>query len=159
MLSFSRGGDQIPEKIEGDISVSLGNRITYQNVYFLGTGEYADWANPKSNGSLWNLGTEASPLKTEYDPCPDGWRVPTWEEFYNLSEGYSSFTSYNQQRGRLFSGSNPYSEESARIFLPAAGGRDRFKASMRREDACPLVMSVLLLLVTIHVQLECQCGV
>ena len=37
------------------------------------------------DGKLWNLGTEDNPVKTEYDPCPDGWRVPTRKELKNLS--------------------------------------------------------------------------
>ena len=30
---------------------------------------------------LWNNGTEAAPVKTEFDPCPEGWRVPTRTEW------------------------------------------------------------------------------
>ncbi|NAW49917.1 hypothetical protein GNY06_00400, partial [Elizabethkingia argentiflava] len=34
----------------------------------------------------WNSGTEASPLKGPNDPCPEGYRVPTREEFQQLLE-------------------------------------------------------------------------
>ena len=33
---------------------------------------------------LWNSGTESEPIKTENDPCPDGWRVPTSVELETL---------------------------------------------------------------------------
>ncbi|NAW51602.1 hypothetical protein GNY06_09485, partial [Elizabethkingia argentiflava] len=34
----------------------------------------------------WNSGTEASPLKGPNDPCPEGYRVPTRQEFQQLLE-------------------------------------------------------------------------
>ena len=39
------------------------------------------------NDKLWNSGTEAVPVKTIYDPCPDGWRVPTRTEYAKLFNG------------------------------------------------------------------------
>lgn len=30
--------------------------------------------------TLWNKGTEEVPVKTQYDPCPEGWRIPTLAE-------------------------------------------------------------------------------
>ena len=82
-----------------------------------------DWLSPQDD-NLWNAGTESNPVKTEYDPCPEGWRVPTYSELDNLSDYYSSWTTdENGQRGYWFSGSGSYSSNSPRIFLPAAGDR------------------------------------
>ena len=37
---------------------------------------------------MWNSGSESKPVKTEYDPCPDGWRVPTSRELSKLYGNY-----------------------------------------------------------------------
>jgi len=93
------------------------------------TGNY-DWRDPQVN-TLWNRGTEASPLKnTAADPCPAGWRVPTQAELAKLQ----SLPSGNRvwQTNYLGSGVNGYlitaaatdPNPSASMFLPAAGIRD-----------------------------------
>ena len=54
----------------------------------------------------------------ENDPCPPGWRVPTWREMQSLLDAeVSDFTQLNGVNG-LFFGTAPY-----QIFLPAAGFR------------------------------------
>lgn len=35
----------------------------------------------------YNLGTETEPVKSDYDPCPKGWRVPTDADFHTLPDG------------------------------------------------------------------------
>ena len=42
-----------------------------------------NWLSPQ-NDKLWNSGTELSPVKTENDPCPKGWRVPSKTEFATI---------------------------------------------------------------------------
>lgn len=45
-----------------------------------------DWLMEGDN-SFWNEGTEQNPIKNEaYDPCPQGWRIPTSYEFNQLLE-------------------------------------------------------------------------
>lgn len=73
---------------------------------------------------LWNIGTDDNPVKTEYDPCPDGWRVPTYNELNGLKDNHSSMTTYNNQNGYWFSGTNAYTADTPQIFLPAAGYLD-----------------------------------
>lgn len=43
-----------------------------------------DWIR-NGDGGFWNAGTEDNPEKTNYDPCPSGWRVPTGKEIDNLN--------------------------------------------------------------------------
>jgi len=82
-----------------------------------------DWRTPKAD-TLWNSGTESSPIKTVNDPCPCGWRVPTAEEFKSLLYEQSEEGELNGIFGRFFgSGENS-------IFLPAAGIRDFTRGSL-----------------------------
>ena len=54
-----------------------------------------------------------------------GWRVPDWEEMIKLSKNQSLWTqNADGQNGIWFSGSNEYSHDVQRIFLPAGGFRD-----------------------------------
>lgn len=66
--------------------------------------------------SLWNGGTDAVPVKTKYDPCPDGWRVPTYSEYqkminvkYDLADGILRLQAADQNQ---------------KLLLPAVGYRN-----------------------------------
>ena len=80
-------------------------------------------ANELSEIINWNFGTEESPVKTQYDPCPMGWRVPTLTEFKQLIAKHSSRVIDDDTgiTGMWFSGSSTYTESAPRIFLPVAG--------------------------------------
>ena len=75
---------------------------------------------------MWNYGSEDSTQKVEaYDPCPDGWRLPTNSEFSNLSDNRSPWTTNGAgQAGSWFSGETPYAGTVPQVFLPAAGCRN-----------------------------------
>ena len=110
----------VPTMEEGGISTITGNHNSKSNVFFTST---SDWLYPQHN-NLWNSGTEANPVKTEYDPCPDGWRVPTYLELIELQQKHSSWTTdENGQIGYWFSGETSYSEIVPQVFFPAAGYR------------------------------------
>lgn len=54
---------------------------------------------------LWHTGSKSKPVKTEYDPYPKGWRVPTYDEINNLKKNSSSLTKNELgQDGYYFSG-------------------------------------------------------
>ncbi|MBE6225450.1 MAG: hypothetical protein E7122_09625 [Bacteroidales bacterium] len=60
----------------------------YKGDAFNSNGGYGDWlAKEDRSPKLWNGGNEESPVKTEYDPCPEGWRVPTNNELVTLWVG------------------------------------------------------------------------
>lgn len=99
------------------LSVFMGSMQENSDVF------YIDWAK-NTNMHFWNLGTESAPVKTEYDPCPDGWRVPTKKELDDLMDNYTSKSSYNGLSGRWFSGSSEYKDGCPSIFLPFAGYMD-----------------------------------
>ena len=113
-----------PEFSEGGVSLQGGQSSNNENVFFTSTSEYNyDWLYPQDD-YLWNSGTESEPVKTENDPCPQGWRVPTYAELEELSKNHSEWTiNENSQPGYWFSGSSSYSSEVAQVFFPAAGGR------------------------------------
>ena len=109
-----------PEFSEGGVSLQGGQSSSNENVFFIGPD---DWLYQRDD-QLWNSGTEDSPVKTEYDPCPAGWRIPTYAELEELSQNHSEWIiNENSQSGYWFSGSSSYSTEVAQVFFPAAGRR------------------------------------
>ena len=99
----------------GPVSLNEGQSISNSNVFYKVNKSPYNWLDYK-NDTLWNAGTESNPIKTEYDPCPEGWRVPTITELENLIEN-----SLPWDGGYWFSGSSLYSSNSPKIFFPAAG--------------------------------------
>lgn len=106
-----------------------GDCLPDPDNFYIGTKETEfDWLT-SHHDNLWNSGTASSPVKTKYDPCPTGWRVPTSREFKDLYDAYdisndncSDFIEYNGQKGRWYTGKVEYSENvPEKIFLPAAG--------------------------------------
>ena len=113
-----------PEIVEGPISAINGQKEKYSNTFFKSTSEYNyDWLYPQDD-NLWNSGTEENPVKTEYDPCPEGWRVPTDAELEELNNNYSSFITVGDQKGRYFCGDYTYLDNAPQVFFPAAGARE-----------------------------------
>ena len=115
----------VPTIEEGGVSVVTGNHKSKSNIFYKGTEAYNyDWVDPQDR-YLWNSGSESNPKKTEYDPCPEGWRVPTYAELDELNNNYSSWTTDDKgQSGRWFSGPNSYTATVPQVFFPAAGGRN-----------------------------------
>lgn len=106
--------------VDGPVSLSTGQDVSNADKFYINISEPYAWCT-SLNDELWNSGTEDNPVRTEYDPCPDGWRVPTYDELNNLRSNKSSWTTNESQDGYWFSGSNPYSEVVSRVFFSAAG--------------------------------------
>lgn len=114
----------VPTIEEGGVSVVTGNHKSKENIFYTGIYSYNnDWVDPQ-NRMLWNSGTESKPVKTEYDPCPNGWRVPTYAELKELCQNYSLWTSEEGQIGRWLSGVGLYTADEPQVFFPAAGSRN-----------------------------------
>jgi uncharacterized protein (TIGR02145 family) len=107
--------------VSGPVSLSVGQSSSNSNNFYTYSSDY-DWIYPQDD-LLWYTGGGIIHRKTDYDPCPNGWRIPTYKELDNLSSNYSSWTTNGGQSGYWFSGSNVYSESGARVFFPAAGFR------------------------------------
>ena len=121
------GDATTPTIEEGGISAITGQDKSKSNVFFTGTSELNyDWLYPQDS-ELWNSGTDYNPVKTENDPCPEGWRVPTYAELDELSNNYSSWTTDDNGRsGIWFSGPNSYTASVPQVFFPAAGIRSGY---------------------------------
>ena len=126
----------VPSIASGPVSLSTGQSESNSNVFYALTEYYSygleDWITPQ-NDELWNSGTEESPIKTNFDPCPEGWRVPTLEELNGLMRHHSNWTICAGQNGYWFSGSKTYTESTSQVFLPAAGEHSNsyYKGSSR----------------------------
>ena len=76
-----------------------------------------DYTSADTAGERW---------KSENDPCPKGWRIPTYQEINSLRHVRQRWTTVNGVQGRIFGrGRNT-------IFLPAVGHRWGYKGSLYR---------------------------
>ena len=125
---FGQGYDgdaTTPTITKAPVSLEVGNDESNSNVFYIDpTYQYGgDWLI-SHNHTLWNSGTDDSPVKTEHDPCPLGWRVPTYNELDDLRQNRSSRITNNiNQSGFWFSGTRLYNEDNPKVFLPCAGWR------------------------------------
>jgi uncharacterized protein (TIGR02145 family) len=85
-----------------------------------------DWRLPQID-TLWNNGTEVAPVKTSNDPCPAGWRIPTFTEWSSIlattgPNGNARGIANVGSRGVYFAPAN--TDGRATLFLPTAGWRN-----------------------------------
>ena len=118
--------ESAPEMIEGPLEFENAIRNKYSNTFIKITGgyPYGPWYDSSTQNTLWNSGTDAEPIKTEYDPCPEGWRVPTNNELNELWENHSIWENINGQLGYYFSGRYTYLDAAPKVFMIAAGYRE-----------------------------------
>ena len=126
----------VPTMEEGPVSKAYGQSKVMSNYFFTSSSD--DWVSTKED-DMWNSGNEEYPVKTDNDPCPKGWRVPTDGELKALITDYSDWTTYNDQKGYYFSGvstekydTHPLGENKPRVFLSVAGSRDEEGAAGNR---------------------------
>ena len=83
-----------------------------------------DWLSSQID-NLWNSGSEAKPVKTSSDPCPKGWRVPTFAEWEAIGAGKTEITKDWDSTNKLMT----ITGEDGNLVLPAAGFRGRTNGS------------------------------
>lgn len=117
--------------INGTVAATEGQANDKKNVFYKAS---PDWCN-NPNRELWDF------PKATYDPCPQGWRVPTRLELSALiNKGTHKIVSptlviVNGQKGHWFSGSATYNAGmSGAVFFPAAGYRSFEGAACLRGD-------------------------
>ena len=114
--------ESVPELVEGPVMPSVAQSEENKDKFYYVSQSPYDW-NKVKNDELWNSGTESAPVKTKYDPCPEGWRVPTYAELAKLNKNYSSWTTSEGQNGRYFTGDYTCLDKAPQVFFPAAGLR------------------------------------
>ena len=120
-----------PELIGAPVSVATGQSEENANYFYCYQSDPYDWTEVQDD-NLWNSCTEDNPVKTGYDPCPSGWRVPTHAELYELQQNMSEWmTNADGQTGYWFSGAMAYSETVPQVFFPAAGFRSYYDGYAR----------------------------
>lgn len=109
----------LPVRASGPVAVSTAVRNPH--VFYYNASGTLDWATP-SNNALWNSGTNAAPVKSVYDPCPEGWRIATngtWTDFGSAwGAAFSkagSWTTYDVTGGGL------YAVGGVKAWYPAPG--------------------------------------
>lgn len=108
-----------PDIKNGPVSESEGNHVDNANVFFFeNSSNQWGWLDIP-NEKIWNFGTEYDPIKADSDPCPAGWRVPTYQEIHEISLYSVPDTNEDGQNGLWCS----YKEGKDAVFLPKAGAR------------------------------------
>jgi uncharacterized protein (TIGR02145 family) len=107
----------------GTITIAEANVQANANIFYTvdSGNNLSHWFSDTDIEGVWNAGPASAPLKSAYDPCPEGWRVPTQTEMKSLTSKRSPWTQVNGVSGYWFSGSQTYAEDVPAIFLPAAG--------------------------------------
>lgn len=97
----------------GPVSISEANNISNLNVFFTNSTSPYDVIN--SPQSSWNMANE-------YNPCPEGWRIPTAEEFQVLINSGYTYTAFglNNLKGCWFGG-NHNTDLTGSLFFPFGG--------------------------------------
>lgn len=110
-------------KAGGSITIEEANAVAASNIFYtVASGNNMSfWFADTAYDSAWNAGTAQDPVKSQYDPCPEGWRIPTSEEIYALTKNSSAFTSEGGHNGYWYSGDVPYASGVDAVFLPSAG--------------------------------------
>ena len=129
----------IVKKNEKLTSADAGSyEVNKNNFYYVDPSsvgynpEYYNWLNYAEDNLWYNNDSGATSKKTQYDPCPAGWRVPTSDEMKSLSSRFSTSANpgaseknkveLESEKGYYFYGVVT-DEASAvnKVFFPAAG--------------------------------------
>lgn len=127
--------ETVAEVVNGPVKISEGQDVKNANIFYSCSNSPYSWAL-HIDDTLWNSGTDDNPVKTEYDPCPTGWRIPTQDELDILSENHSKWTCVNDQNGYWFSGLYTYTENAPQIFIVANGYGSYSSGSNRWQNSC-----------------------
>ena len=115
--------NDVIEITPGRVSLEGGQHKSNANKFYMKYDVTGDWLATLNN-KLWNNKTNTSPEKGQFDPCPEGWRIPTDQEMKELILNSSGVVTLdNGQTGIYFSGLYNYSSTVPCIFLPMSGWR------------------------------------
>ncbi len=110
----------------GPVSLDEGNKASNSDSFYTSS---SDWCSEKQE--RWSM-------NSSFNPCPDGWRVPTNQEMKSLLGTTSVWVKANKGGvdnlpGRWI-GYDAYGERINSIFFPAAGYRDLKSGSRKSRN-------------------------
>ncbi|WP_455641120.1 hypothetical protein [Parabacteroides sp.] len=113
------GGDITSNTTTNQATLSAQREITYSNEddatkFIKKSGDWCSNDNGIGN-NRWNSGTTAKPQKVKNDPCPRGWRIPTFNEMRLFDSTGRSTVENKYKKISEDEGSNKY------MYLPIAG--------------------------------------
>ncbi|MEF9478727.1 hypothetical protein OWR28_14370 [Chryseobacterium sp. 1B4] len=96
------------------------------------------WNTSAGPNKAWNSGNEASPVKTVNDPCPDGFRIPTrneWVGFANESTANSigTWATTTTNGPSNYSAAKVFTNNGSTLTFPTAGNRQYLTGSLERR--------------------------
>src|SRR5574344_391005 len=118
-----------------DATYPSGDNISSTNPAKLDAAEaakfYTSWDNTIAPDGTWGTSDPWSTKNTANDPCPAGWRVPTYAELLaRMGEGSGQWVT-GDQNGKWFDGTSN-ADQTSGVFLPAAGYLSSFGYSDKR---------------------------
>ena len=121
ICGFPASPDSIPTTttLVGD-TTGFENDPTWKDLFIVTNSSSGDWLS-KRDDHLWNSGSEDNPVKTSSDPCPKGWRVPTFAEFNALGFEQSNSAGKSFANGIM----SIDGIDGEKLLLPAVGNRSR----------------------------------
>ncbi|MCD7848588.1 MAG: fibrobacter succinogenes major paralogous domain-containing protein [Parabacteroides sp.] len=105
------------------------NDPTWKDLFIVTNSSSGDWLS-KRDDHLWNSGSEDNPVKTSSDPCPKGWRVPTFAEFNALGFEQSNSAGKSFANGIM----SIDGIDGEKLLLPAVGNRSRGNSVTTGQD-------------------------
>jgi len=86
------------------------------------------WNKEKAPDKAWNNGTETEPIKTENDPCPPGFRIPTRHEWVGFKASSTAsqigtWTTSSTDGANNFTAAMVFSNNGNTLTLPTTGYR------------------------------------
>lgn len=105
-----------PTLASGPTTLALANDVANSSTFYVNSTSPTDVISPQQ--SSWNMARL-------YNPCPDGWKVPSEADFLALINSGSSWgTGPDGLKGRWFGPNHSGSKEGC-VFLPASGHRNQ----------------------------------
>jgi hypothetical protein len=118
-----------------DVNGTVTNTIKNPSVFYYGvSGTENDWHYASRDNTLWGHASDGG-IKTIYDPCPSGWRVPV---NYNMSTASSPWNGFTSSNGGTFA--NGYNWGTNAVY-PAAGNRNYSSGSLNNVGTYGLYWS------------------
>ncbi|MCT3772504.1 hypothetical protein [Elizabethkingia anophelis] len=107
------------------------------------TAEISGWNTTIAADNAWNSGTEAAPVKTGNDPCPQNYRIPTRTELQSLLDGTTKteIGTFNDSPTN-FSAAKVYTSNrnsSVKLTFPAIGARNAAAGRVNNRGISPHV--------------------